>query len=33
MQFGHFPESLHGNKLEGLSQLQQLLPKKKPELK
>lgn len=30
MQFGHFPESLHGNKLEGLSQLKQLLPKKTP---
>lgn len=28
MQFGHFPESLHGNKLEDLSQLKQLLPKK-----
>lgn len=30
MQFGHFPESLHGNKLEDLSQLKQLLPKKNP---
>lgn len=30
MQFSHFPESLHGNKLEDLSQLKQLLPKKNP---